>query len=277
MAEEKLTLKQRWENWKERSREDYRLVIMHNDTFEELNSFKLTLLNLYILISAILVAMALFVIFLLAITPLGRMILGGASADTSSVIELYEKVSDLERKVQGQEVYNAHLRRLLTGIPSDGSIPASKSLSISGEEPSVVLAAQKMANQRYKLQLRDMEFMTPLKGSVGYGFKSTESHFGVDISAPANSPIKAALSGTVIQADWTLESGNTLALLHDGNVVTFYRHNSSLLKKVGQKVKAGEAIAIIGNTGKLTNGPHLHFEIWHEGRPIDPQKVILFQ
>ena len=94
--------------------------------------------------------------------------------------------------------------------------------------------------------------------------------------APKNTPIKASLDGFVIQSDWTMDSGNTIGVQHDNNVITFYKHNSSNLKKTGDKVKAGEAIAIIGNSGELTDGPHLHFEIWYQGKPMNPSDFIEF-
>jgi murein DD-endopeptidase MepM/ murein hydrolase activator NlpD len=101
-------------------------------------------------------------------------------------------------------------------------------------------------------------------------------HFGIDILAPRNTPIKSALDGWVVQSDWTLETGNTIGIQHENNIITFYKHNSVLLKKVGSYVKAGEAVAIIGNTGEMTDGPHLHFELWYKGNPVDPADYINF-
>ena len=119
-------------------------------------------------------------------------------------------------------------------------------------------------------------YFTPLKGTVTNTFNQAEAHFGVDIVAPKNEAIKAALDGTVIFADWTVETGYVIQLQHKNNITSIYKHNSVLLKEVGQRVKAGEAIAIIGNTGKLSSGPHLHFELWKEGKAIDPMQFINF-
>ena len=119
-------------------------------------------------------------------------------------------------------------------------------------------------------------FTPPISGEVSKSFNMEEKHFGVDIIAPKNTPIKATLDGFVISADWNLETGNTICLQHKGDVITFYKHNSALLKKVGDIVQAGEAIAIIGDTGDHSSGPHLHFELWHKGIPIDARDYVNF-
>jgi murein DD-endopeptidase MepM/ murein hydrolase activator NlpD len=97
------------------------------------------------------------------------------------------------------------------------------------------------------------------------------------VAAPRNTAIKSAADGMVIFAGYTVETGYSIAIQHPNNVVTMYKHNSLLLKKAGSAVKAGEAIAIIGNTGELTTGPHLHFELWYKGRPVNPSDYIIFK
>ena len=107
-------------------------------------------------------------------------------------------------------------------------------------------------------------------------FKSKERHYGVDIVGPENEPIKATLDGTVILATWSSETGYTITVQHTNNLISVYKHNSVLLKKVGDYVKAGEAIAIIGNSGEQTTGPHLHFELWYNGSPVNPIDYMTF-
>ncbi len=119
-------------------------------------------------------------------------------------------------------------------------------------------------------------FFTPVKGIVTASFNSAEEHYGVDIAAKENEPIKAALDGTVLFSGWTSETGNTIQIQHSNNLVSAYKHCSVLMKKAGQYVKAGEVIAVIGNSGEQTSGPHLHFELWYNGTPIDPQEHIVF-
>jgi murein DD-endopeptidase MepM/ murein hydrolase activator NlpD len=127
------------------------------------------------------------------------------------------------------------------------------------------------------IQLKDMRFTTPISGTVVSTFNPKKNnHLGVDIVAPKNTPVKAVMDGWVISSDWTLKSGHTIAIQHSNDLVSFYKHNSALLKRAGSYVRAGEAIAIIGNSGELTDGPHLHFELWHQGTPIDPLNYVRF-
>ncbi|MFQ5448643.1 MAG: M23 family metallopeptidase, partial [Saprospiraceae bacterium] len=127
------------------------------------------------------------------------------------------------------------------------------------------------------IPLEQMYFSPPIGGVISAPFDKEKSHLGVDVIAPKNTPVKTVMDGWVIFSDWTLETGNTIAIQHTNNLVTFYKHNSALLKKTGNYVKAGEAIAIIGNTGELTDGPHLHFELWHSGKPVNPTDFVDFK
>ena len=125
--------------------------------------------------------------------------------------------------------------------------------------------------------MKEIYFTPPVRGDVSAGFMPENTHYGIDIMAPKNTPILAMMDGIVITSDWTLETGNTLGIQHDHNIVSFYKHNSANLKSVGESVKAGEAVAIIGNTGTLTTGPHLHFELWINGQCVDPSEYINFK
>jgi murein DD-endopeptidase MepM/ murein hydrolase activator NlpD len=118
--------------------------------------------------------------------------------------------------------------------------------------------------------------MPPISGVISSYFDPEEDHLGVDVLAPHDTPVKAIWDGHVIMADWTLETGYTIGIQHSDDMVSFYKHNATLLKKNGAFVRAGEAVAIIGNTGKLTSGPHLHFELWLQGKPVDPTNYIDF-
>lgn len=127
-----------------------------------------------------------------------------------------------------------------------------------------------------EIPLEQMFFVPPITGVVSSGFNRKEKHYGIDIIAPKNTPVKAVLDGYVFSSDWTLETGNVIGIQHSNNLITFYKHNSALLKSIGDNVKGGEAVAIIGNTGELSDGPHLHFEMWHKGKAINPADYILF-
>ena len=125
------------------------------------------------------------------------------------------------------------------------------------------------------LPIEGVHFFTPLKGVISNGF-NIASHPAVDITAPSGSVVKAALDGTVTYAGWSDEYGYTITLQHPGDILTTYKHNRKLSKKVGDKVSAGTAIAIVGNTGSLSNGDHLHFELWYKGEAVDPTMYISF-
>ena len=118
--------------------------------------------------------------------------------------------------------------------------------------------------------------MPPISGVISSGFDAEIDHLGVDILAPHDTPVKAIWDGHVITADWTLETGYTIGIQHSNDMVSFYKHNATLLKRTGAFVRAGEAVAIIGNTGKMSSGPHLHFELWLQGKPVDPTNYIDF-
>jgi murein DD-endopeptidase MepM/ murein hydrolase activator NlpD len=119
-------------------------------------------------------------------------------------------------------------------------------------------------------------FFTPIKGIVVNGYNPAKGHFGIDIAAKKNEPVKATLDGTVLFTGWTLETGYIISIQHVNNLVSVYKHNSVLLKKTGDFVKAGDPIAIVGETGELQSGPHLHFELWHNGSSVNPKEFMSF-
>lgn len=131
-------------------------------------------------------------------------------------------------------------------------------------------------NQPFAQDLQDIYFFAPISGIITSRFDLSEEHFGVDVVAKTDEPVKSIADGSVIMADWTQSSGNIIAIQHRGNLISVYKHNAALLKKVGSFVSAGEIIAIIGNTGELTTGPHLHFELWYNGNPVNPEDFVSF-
>jgi murein DD-endopeptidase MepM/ murein hydrolase activator NlpD len=126
-------------------------------------------------------------------------------------------------------------------------------------------------------EISDIHFFTPMKGIVTASFDAFDNHFGTDVVGSPNSVVSATLDGTVIMASWTIKTGYVIQIQHKNNLISVYKHNSELLKETGAFVKAGESIAIIGNSGELfTSGPHLHFELWYNGKALDPEKYIVF-
>jgi septal ring factor EnvC (AmiA/AmiB activator) len=127
-----------------------------------------------------------------------------------------------------------------------------------------------------ELSLSKIKFHTPVKGTVTNKFKASPGHFGTDIVAEKNTKIFATLDGTIIFAEWSISTGYVVQIQHDNNLISIYKHNSDVKVKQGERVKAGDFIATMGNEGKLSSGPHLHFELWHNGIPVNPEKYIAF-
>ena len=286
-------------SWLERMKHTYRLVIMNNETFEEIGSYQLSLLNVYIFLSTLMVVVAFLVISLIVFTPLKRYIPGYGNANAQpEFIRLNQEVDSLKELIEAQEVYNSSIRKMLTGegetLPEEPEMkynPGDSLLEVERIEEDELLRqevemdeirsisqTQEFTPQRGtpEVPLEQLYFTPPLSGEISAGFMLEKKHFGVDILAPRNTPIKAVMDGWVIASDWTLETGNTIGIQHDNNLISFYKHNSALLKEIGSYVKAGEAVAIIGNSGTLSDGPHLHFELWHKGVPVDPAQYINF-
>ncbi len=280
----------------------YRLVVLNNDTFEEVGSYKLSLMNLYVLISSLLVGFTILVLSLVVFTPLKRLIPGyGGIGSQRDMFDLVDRVDSLERVLTAQQTYATNVRKLLTAdVEKESDVVKEKvtavvdsNINVDPSEAEMVIRAggsspfvgdsgdKNIENKAIKAigqseRLESMYLISPLSGSISKSFSLKEKHYGTDLVAPKNTPIKAVADGFVISSDWTLETGNTIAVQHANNVVSFYKHNSSLLKKVGDKVNSGEAIAILGNTGEQSNGPHLHFELWKDGKAVNAQEYIRF-
>ena len=289
------------QSWIERLQYTYRLVVMNNETFEETGSYQLTLLNVYIMISTIVVLVAFAVLMLIAFTPLKRYIPGYGDVDQiKKVLTLQEKLEDMEEELEAQRTYTESFKRILVAnveaekdMPKVEEVIQDSSISVKRIKEDEQLrrdvqledigasSAAAPINRSASLQIIDqrleqMYFVAPITGEISADFMLNKKHFGVDVLAPKNTAIKATLDGFVFMSDWTLETGNTIGIQHTNNVITFYKHNSVLLKDVGSYVKAGEAVAIIGNTGTLSDGPHLHFELWYKGKPVNPTDYINF-
>lgn len=125
-------------------------------------------------------------------------------------------------------------------------------------------------------ELRQLYFFSPISGYISQPFNAQTEHYGIDVVAKKDEPVKSIADGTVILASWTQSEGNVIAIQHRENLISIYKHNSTLTKEVGDFITAGEIVAIIGNTGELTSGPHLHFELWYNGSAVNPEEFISF-
>lgn len=281
--------------FKERMRESYRLVIYRSDNFQEVRSFDLSLGSIYVAISMLTILVAIIYFAVFALTPLKKIIPGYGKMEVNpQFIELIESVDALSNQIEAQESYISAVKKLVSiaadrGEDQDYSVatPAAaikSSNKISPTKPlnNEVSLANSAEDADFKeeteiyLALNGTNVIAPVDGVTSSSFQPEIRHFGIDILAPKNSPVRAIMDGFVFSSGWDLETGYTLGIQHKGNILSFYKHNSILLKEKGTFVRAGEAVAIIGNTGTLSSGPHLHFELWHNGKPVNPKDFINF-
>ena len=207
------------------------------------------------------------------------------------LVNLVEKVDSLENQMRVKDQFIHNVQRILIGeeIGNDSLLQENPSINVSKSiEPIPAIDSQfrkefeeseltfLTVRNPISQQLADQYFYSPIEGIVTTEFNLKDEHYGIDIVSNNNEPVKSVAEGTVIFSDWTQESGNVIAIQHRDNIISVYKHNSALLKKVGNFVNSGEAIAIIGNTGEFTTGPHLHFEMWYNGNSVDPEEFISF-
>lgn len=271
----------------------YRLVVMNDDTFEEKFSLRLTPLGLFILIGSVTIVMVIFVTSLIAFTTLREYIPGYSDTGVRrNLVRLTFKSDSLEKSLIEQNVFMKNIGNVLRGdIKSDSTQNRPdknkeyNKLKMAASKNEDALRKNIESQDQYSLTyetetnkngITNFSFFTPLKGIITNSFKSDEQHYGIDIVGPENEAIKTTLDGTVILATWSSETGYTITIQHSNNLISVYKHNSVLLKKIGDYVKAGEPIAIIGNSGEQTTGAHLHFELWYNGNPIDPEDYMVF-
>lgn len=270
----------------------YRLVILNEDTFEERISFKLTRLNVFILVGTSAIVLIALTTLLIALTPLREYIPGYSSATLKrDARELLVKTDSLENALRVRNQYYANIQRVLAGtitaadfsqdsIQNDSlADPSELNLAPSREDSLLRVMVEK--EDKYNLfktatAEADFALFPPVKGTISAGYDSEIRHYAIDIVAEKDTPVKAAGDGTVIFAEWTAETGHAIIIEHSNNMITVYKHNASLNKQQGDLVQAGEVIAAVGNTGELTTGPHLHFELWSNGYPINPANFIDF-
>lgn len=271
----------------------YRLVVLNEDTFEERFAIKLTRLNVFVIVSLLTIMLIIGTTMLIAYTPLREYIPGYSSTSLKKkATELNYKTDSLQQVIIANEKYLESIKRVLTGdvsaveINKDSIINAAE-LDITEEDltPSPEdLRLRERVDKEDKYSLFESAtskvnfvLFPPANGTISEGYNIDEKHFAVDIVLTKDTPIKATADGTVILAEWTTQTGYVVIIDHGNGLISAYKHNASLTKSQGDLVKSGEVIAISGNTGELTTGPHLHFELWNDGYPIDPTTFIDFK
>jgi murein DD-endopeptidase MepM/ murein hydrolase activator NlpD len=257
---------------KKRQNEDLRLVIMNEHTFEEKYSFKLNLKNLYILVSSVFILLIVLIFLFIALTPVKHLVPGYGNIENNSyVIKLNRYINELETQIETQEQYNKALRKILVGEDSTVYTNLNNSKKNTRYDENDKGNLKRMDDN---LLLDGFKMDVPLIGKINKNFDVKTSHYGMDIAGAIGSPVKAVMDGTIIFSDWSTETGNTIIIQHPNGILSVYKHNSSLFKEIGDFVKKGEVIANLGNSGTLTSGPHLHFELWYNGIPLDPAKYL---
>ena len=265
----------------------YRLVLMTENTFEERYSVHLTPMNLFIGISAGVVLFTLIVVSLIVFTPVREYIPGYAN---SKKFERLYKNQSLALDSMSNVVKSMQFKSKILKDIIDGKTPSDSTMRLMND--SAIGVIQKMIDDRLmafdnrEYFRKEMEtnptvpdnfmFIAPVKGFVTEKFSPDANHAAVDVVAKPDEAVKSTLGGTVVFSSWTPDAGHVIGIQHPNNIFSVYKHNSVLLKNAGAYVNAGDAIAIVGNSGELTTGPHLHFELWHNGSPLNPEDFMKF-
>lgn len=296
------SMKKQKEKWYHKFRDKYRLVIFHDESFEEKISFRLSRLNVFVLIVSVSVLLIVVTAYIIAFTSLREYIPGYTDVNLNRKVYALERTTDsLERVFRQKQVFFDNINRIINGYDfADDSIKAvMEGTGKSSVNMDTISWERSLEDSLLRLEFENMErfnlnvenslipearrramsvssFFVPLKGTITNSFDPVQKHFGVDIVAKSNEAIKATLEGTIVYADWTPDKGYVIGIQHGGNFFSVYKHNSVLLKREGDFVRAGEPVAIIGESGELSSGPHLHFELWYNTAPVNPEEFISF-
>ena len=278
-----------------RLRKKYRLIIYNDSSFKELLSFRVSRLDLIAISVVFSMILIVIIMLLLVFTPVRGLIPGYPNSEVrGKIISNFVMVDSLKAELDKRDRFFSSMRNVISGKDVENahhdmadslSNPQYKDLSFSRSIEDSLFRSEIEEDEKFNLSIVDapkvtnisgIHFFPPVKGVITSSFDGRKQHYGTDVVAAKNERISAVLAGTVILAEWTLNTGYVIQIQHSNNLVSIYKHNSELLKKAGDQVKAGEAIALLGNSGELTSGPHLHFELWHNGKPLNAENYIRF-
>jgi murein DD-endopeptidase MepM/ murein hydrolase activator NlpD len=274
----------------------YQMVIRNEDNLEEKSGFGFTYAKL--LIFSIIV----FIVMLTGSLFLSQTLLArwfdpryAQRETTKKLIQIQAKIDSLIIEEENKDQFIRNFKRVLNGDTTDNPVdqaevlrgqvkpikpvssfklaPTDSQFRKNFEESELSLIT--LTGSKYR-ELRETFFFTPITGFISDRYDVKKGHYGIDIVAKTNETIKAIADGTVVFASWTQDAGYVIALQHRGNLISVYKHNAELLKKVGNFVNAGEIISIVGNSGEMTDGPHLHFELWYNGNSLNPEEFVTF-
>jgi len=272
---------------------DYNVVVSSEDTFEEKFAFKASKISVFVLMlvySTILISFTISIVFF---TQLRELVPGYSSSDLlNRAIYLTQKTDSLERQIELNNKFYKSIEDVLSGntdvfierdnITIDSSLNKKNFFSISPNSEDSILrnyvdSQDKFNLTKNELVIENKMFFSPIKGNITQAFNFEENHFAIDIAADIGTPVKSILDGKILFSEWSVDTGHVIIVDHGDNIVSVYKHNSKSLKEQNDFVQAGEVIAYSGNQGSLSSGPHLHFELWKNGTPIDPEPLLNFQ
>ncbi len=277
--------------WK-RIRFKYKLSFINENTLEEVWSFRLSQLSVFISLGVFAFSLVAFTAFIIIMTPIRNYLPGYLDVEVrKEIVQNALRADSLERMIEIQNLYLKNVTGIISGtieldsireIDSLARIDADFEIPRSPEEEEYVKNFEQ--EEKYNLAVLNTNplpvdglfFYKPVNGMISSHYQADIHHFGVDIAAAPKESVLATLDGTVMYAGYDPNQGNVIQLQHKNGFVSVYKHNELLLKEPGEQVVAGEAIALVGNTGKLSTGPHLHFELWYNGKPVNPEDFIVF-
>ena len=272
---------------------DYKIVVSSEDTFEEKLSFKANKINAFIIMLLYSIILIAFTISIVFFTQLREMVPGYSSSDLlNRAIYLTKKTDSLEQQIALNNKFYKSIEDVLSGnvdefisrdeLSIDSNLINPDIFTISPNLQDSIL--RQYVENEDKFNLTNIEliiennmFFSPIKGEITQSFNFNENHFAIDIAADIGTPVKSVLDGKIIFSEWSLETGYVVVIDHGENIISVYKHNSKTLKEQNDFVQAGEVIAYSGNQGNLSSGPHLHFELWKNGTPIDPEPLLNFK
>ena len=272
-----------WNNFKFK----YKLTIINENTLEEIVGLRVSKLNGLSVLLSVLAVLFLIAACIIAFTPLRNYLPGYMN---SQIVDNALRVDSLQELLNRQNLYIMNIQDIFSGkVPID-SVQTLDSLTAAREDTLMErtrreeeFRRQYEENEKYNLttivsqpDVNGLILYRPTRGMVSDHFNTDKKHFGTDIAANPNESVLATMDGTVFLSTYTAETGYVIGVQHSQDFVSIYKHCGSLLKKEGDRVKGGEAIALVGNSGTLSTGPHLHFELWYKGHPVNPEKYIVF-
>ena len=279
----------------------FRLVFFNDNTFEKVWHLRITMMKILSIVGVIILILVVGSMSLVMFTPLRYLVPGYPSEGMrTQIVSNAIRLDSLEHEIRLRDRYFSAINAIVSGREPEiiddeeaenNENPIVYDIVFTRSVQDSLLRRRVEEEERFNVGMRTQSvtssfsdeimisrllFFKPIEGVISNRFSLNNNHFGIDIVAAPNQVVKSILDGTVILSTWTSETGYIVQVQHAANIISIYKHNARLLKNKGERVKVGEAIAIVGNSGELTSGPHLHFEIWQNGIPVNPEDFIVF-